>query len=97
MPEIIIVCGLMGCGKTTFAKEYAKLHKYEYVDFDNEYHEKIQAKHYPDAVRPDVDTPKFIETIIKMLNENPDKNFIIDLIHSMTEPPKLFTIVGDCK
>jgi len=78
MSELIIVCGLMGCGKSTFAKEYSKKHKYEYIDFDGEYHENIGAKHYPYDVKPEEDIPKFIVSISKMLNNNPNNNFIID-------------------
>lgn len=78
MSELIILCGLMGCGKSTFAIDYAKKFSYGYIDFDEEYHEKIGAKHYPFSIRPEEDVPKLIENISGMLNKNKDKNFIID-------------------
>jgi len=76
MPELIIVCGLMGVGKTTFVKEYAKKFGYEYIDFDFEYHTRIQEY----KINPIEDIPKFLKRINILLNhsDNKDKNFIID-------------------
>ena len=75
-PELIICCGLMGCGKTTFAKEVTKLN-YEYIDFDHEYHFKIQREHSPEDF-PHGDIKEIIKRISNRLNANPNKNFIID-------------------
>ncbi|MHA1852565.1 MAG: AAA family ATPase [Candidatus Heimdallarchaeaceae archaeon] len=79
MPELIIVCGLMGSGKTTFAKEYAKKFNYEYIDFDKEYHLKIQKEHSPyNPYIVEQQIGQFIETITNLLNSNPSKNYILD-------------------
>ena len=75
MHEIIIVCGLMGCGKTTFAKEYAKKFNYEYIDFDLEYHKKIQKE---SIINPLEDIESILKYISDLLNNNKDKNFICD-------------------
>jgi len=76
MAELIICCGLMGCGKTTFAKEIEKLN-YEYINFDHEYHFKIQGEHSPEDF-PYGDIKKLLERISNLLNKNPDKNFVCD-------------------
>ncbi len=75
MSEIIILCGLMGCGKTTFAKEFAKNHNYEYLDFDFEYHHKIQKECIIDPIE---DIPKLLKYISNLLNKNKDEDFIFD-------------------
>jgi len=83
MSKLIIVVGLMGCGKTTFAKEYAKKFNYEFIDFDLEWHTKIQD--FKDGfsnrnVRLTIDTDKekFLSKIANLLNNNSSKNYIID-------------------
>ena len=75
MNELIIVVGLMGCGKTTFAKKYAEKFDYEYIDFDLEYHTKIQKEH---RINLPKDIIKLFENLRTLLNKNPSKNFIID-------------------
>lgn len=42
MSKFIIIIGIMGCGKTTFAKKYAKDNNYEYINFDELYHEQFK-------------------------------------------------------
>ena len=42
MRQIVIVCGMMGVGKTHFAKTYSKLFNAKYVNFDHTYHQLIQ-------------------------------------------------------
>ena len=75
MSEILILCGLMGCGKTTFVKELNEKLDYGYIDFDLEYHKEIQKEH---LINPIEDIPMFLGKIIKLLNDNPDKNFTCD-------------------
>ena len=75
MAKIIICCGIMGCGKTTFAKEYASKEDYEYFNFDEEYHKKIQKE---SIINPLEDIPKFLKRVSDNLNNNGDKNFICD-------------------
>ena len=65
----------MGCGKTTFAKEYAKKSDYVYIDFDLEYHKKIQKE---SIINPLEDIPKLLRKVSNLLNKNPSKNFIVD-------------------
>jgi len=84
MSELIIVAGLMGCGKTTFAKEYAKKFDYEYINFDLEYHTKIQKSNivnFPKdviVVNLPEDIIKLFENLRTLLNKNPSENFIMD-------------------
>ncbi len=66
MAELVVVCGLMGSGKTTFAKEYACLKGYGYVDFDEEYHKKSKNN-----------KKQFLNAFIKKLNER-DAGFVVD-------------------
>ncbi len=75
MAKLIILVGLMGCGKTTFAKELSKNNNYEYIDFDEEYHKKIQREH---IINPSEDVPEFLKIISANLNNNHSKNFICD-------------------
>jgi len=75
MSKLIICCGVMGCGKTTFAKKYAIKFGYEYIDFDKEYHKKIQKEH---IITPIEDVPKILERLSNHLNKNADKVFICD-------------------
>lgn len=72
MVELIIVCGLMGAGKTTFAKEYAEKFNYEYIDFDKEYHVKIQEEQ--DIYK----AYEFIDRLATRLNNCENGNFICD-------------------
>ena len=65
MSEIMICIGLMGVGKTTFAKKFAKDNGYEYICFDNLYHGECQN-----------DILKFNDRLRKMIK--PDKNYIFD-------------------
>ena len=57
MSKLIIVVGLMGYGKTTFAKEFAEKFNYEYIDFDFKYHTKIQKDH---IINPPEDIKKLL-------------------------------------
>ena len=77
MSKLIIVCGIMGCGKTTFAKEFAEKFDYEYIDFDLEYHTKIQKELLIKMNLPQ-DIAKLLENLSNLLNNNPYKNFICD-------------------
>ena len=67
MAELIIVCGLMGSGKTTFAKEFMRLKGFEYVDFDQEFHKKFGGK-----------GEEFLNMVVKILNKSKDQGFVID-------------------
>jgi len=78
MSELIIVCGLMGVGKTTFAKQYAEKFNYEYIDFDKEYHTQTQKFRKSSEKAKIQDVLNFIDKVAKQLNNNPDKNFVID-------------------
>ena len=75
MSEIIILVGLMGAGKTTFAKEFVKNNNYEYIDFDFQYHKMIQKEH---IINPKKDIPELLTYLSILLNHNQDKNFICD-------------------
>lgn len=75
MVKVIFVCGLMGSGKTTFAKQQAEKFGYEYVNFDEEYHTNIQNKLEDWS---DKNTFLFLLNIATLLNDNPSKDFIID-------------------
>jgi len=77
MSEIIILVGLMGCGKTTLAKKMSEKLYYEFIDFDHEYHFKIQQEHSPEDF-PKGDIKNLLEILSSRLNKNPYKNFIID-------------------
>lgn len=68
MAKLLIVVGLMGCGKTKFAREYAGRMGYEYIDFDGTYHAGGRAGN----------VEEFLSGIIGLLNDNKDKNFIVD-------------------
>ena len=59
MAELIIVCGLMGSGKTTFAKEYATLKGFQYFDFDEEFHKKLGGK-----------GEEFLNMLVRKLNKS---------------------------
>ena len=72
MSELIIVVGVMGAGKTTFAKEYAEKHNYEYIDFDNQYHTNIQNEQ--DIYK----AYDFIGWLAYLLNNREGVNFICD-------------------
>lgn len=37
LPELYLVCGLSGCGKTTFAKRFAAMHNLRYLGADDFY------------------------------------------------------------
>ncbi len=84
MSKLIIVCGIMGVGKTTFAKEYAKKIGYEFIDFDLEWHTKIQEfdesgfSNRDVRLTIDTDKEKFLFTIANLLNNNSSKNYTID-------------------
>ena len=81
MSKIIILVGLMGCGKTTFAEEYAEKFNYNYIDFDLEYHKKIQKydeEGYSDHQLTKSDISEFLSNISELINNNPSKNYIID-------------------
>lgn len=65
--KIMILMGMGESGKTTYAKGIAKERNYEYLDFD--------------SFCPYGGGNNFFRTldsIIKILNENPDKNYILD-------------------
>lgn len=75
MVKVIFICGLMGCGKTTFAKQLSEELGYEYVNFDEEYHTNIQNKLGDWSNK---NTLLFLQNIAALLNNSPSKNFIID-------------------
>lgn len=76
MAKFIIVCGLMGCGKTEFAKNFGDRFGYQYIDFDWEFHDKIQTEKR--VIDERITVPWFLERIAKILRDNPNMNFITD-------------------
>jgi len=77
MPELLIVCGLMGCGKTTLSRSMAKSMGYGYIDFDREYHYKIQnEKSINILIKEQKD--EMLAMLAKKLNKNPEKCYILD-------------------
>lgn len=77
MPELIIVCGLMGCGKTTLSKSMARRMGYVYIDFDDEYHFKIQKEKSIDILIQS-QRENLLKKIADDLNRNPKKNYVLD-------------------
>lgn len=66
--NLVIVCGLMGAGKTTFARNYAWLTgKFDYIDFDREFH--VVFKGNKEA---------FLDYLVKKLNKFENRDFIVD-------------------
>ena len=67
MKEIIILVGCGRAGKTTYARKIAKEKGYEYLTIDGNYHYTGEEEYF-----------SFVDFISYTLNENPDKNFILD-------------------
>lgn len=69
MSEILIICGMMGVGKTTLAKKMGEL-GYIYIDFDDLYHNKVQV---------DVSQNNFGSFLKELINIiETDKHYVID-------------------
>lgn len=75
MARVVFVCGLMGCGKTTFARQQAKQPNYIHINFDEEYHTKIQEACNDWSNR---NTLFFVQKLASVLNTNPSKNYVVD-------------------
>lgn len=78
--KLIIVWGISGAGKTTFAKDYAKKHEGVYIDFDCifNYKEKNDNKFID-----------FINRLSSLIKSNNQKLFIIDG-YSGYDTPSIF-------
>ncbi len=67
MSEIIILLGVRRAGKTKYAYKIEKDKEYEFIDFDQEYNSTGEEDFF-----------KFIDLLADKLNQNKDKNFVMD-------------------
>ncbi len=67
MSEIMILMGMGESGKTTYAKKIAEDRGYEFLSFDS-FHPYVSEKGFYKA----------LDSIIKILNENLNKNYVLD-------------------
>ncbi len=67
MSELIILLGVRRAGKTNYAQKIEKDKEYEFIDFDQGYNSTGEEDFF-----------KFIDSLADKLNQDKDKNFIMD-------------------